>query len=129
LRPGGTFYIWVLKYEPLVTPLVNSLRAVTTRLPVGVFSRLATLLAPVFQVFCRTMDALGIRSYSRFSRREAALALMDIFATPYAHYHSFSEVAQWFESNGFVSVWPCNDSRRGFGACGRLVEKPAAVAA
>jgi hypothetical protein len=53
------------------------------------------------------------------SRREAALALMDIFGAPYAHYHSFDEVARWYGSEGFDEIWGCNDGRRGFGVCGR----------
>ena len=38
LRPGGTFYIWLYKYEPYVTPLVNSIRVVTTRVPPDAFA-------------------------------------------------------------------------------------------
>jgi SAM-dependent methyltransferase/uncharacterized protein YbaR (Trm112 family) len=120
LRPGGTFYVWLYKYEPVVTPVVNGLRFVTTRLPPAVFSRLATLLAPLFQLFCWLVNRLGIRAYPVLSRREAALSLMDIFGAPYANYHSYDEVREWFESEGFGEVWPCNDDRRGFGTCGRL---------
>lgn len=116
-RPGGRFYVWVLKYEPIVTPVVNSLRAVTTRMTPPRFARVAWAAAPAFQLLSRALNALGVRAYARFSRREAALALMDIFGTPYAHDHSFEEVASWFECEGFGEVWRCNDYRRGFGAC------------
>jgi hypothetical protein len=53
------------------------------------------------------------------TRREAALALMDIFGAPYAHYHSFAEVSDWFRTEGLDEVWTCNETRRGFGVCGR----------
>lgn len=117
--PGGTLYVWVYKYEPIVTPVVNMLRAVTTRVPPSLFARVARRSAGAFQLFCRTLDALGIRRYSALDRREAALALMDILGAPYAHYHSFEEVTRWYRSEGFDEVWGCNDGRRGFGVCGR----------
>ena len=119
LKPGGTFYVWFYKYEPIVTPIVNTLRAATTRLPAPVFAKVANVMAPPFIGFCWLVDALGVRRYPSMTRREAALALMDIFGAPYAHYHSYPEVAEWYRSEGFVETWPCNDDRRGFGVCGR----------
>jgi 2-polyprenyl-3-methyl-5-hydroxy-6-metoxy-1,4-benzoquinol methylase len=120
LRPGGTFYVWLYKYEKWVTPVVNSIRAVSTRIPPAAFARVAQLLAIPFIGFCKTVNALGIRAYSSQTRREAALALMDIFGAPYAYYHTFEEVAEWYKAAGFGEIWPCNDGRRGFGVCGRL---------
>jgi SAM-dependent methyltransferase len=120
LRPGGTFYVWVYKREPVVTPVVDAIRKVTTRLPANVFAVVARLLAPLFQVFVRTVSALGIRAYEPMQRREAALALMDIFGAPYAHAHTYDEVREWFVSEGFDEVRSCNDDRRGFGVVGRL---------
>ena len=120
LRPCGTFYVWLYKHEAVVTPVVNGIRALTTRLPPAAFARVATWLAGAFQLFCRATTATGVRSYPPVSRREAALALMDIFGAPYAHYHSFDEVKGWYDDVGFAEVWGCNESRRGFGVCGRL---------
>ena len=119
LREDGTFYVWLYSYEPRVTPVVNTIRAVTTRVPAPLFARVAGLLGSSFQLFCTAVDALGVRSYPRLSRREASLALLDIFGAPYAHYHSFPEVERWYRDCGFDDVWKCNRSRRGFGACGR----------
>jgi SAM-dependent methyltransferase len=118
LREGGRFYVALYKYEPFVTPLVNTIRAVTTRIPSPLFTRIAKLMAVPFQVFRSAVSALGIRKYSRASRREAALALMDIFGAPYAHYHSFTEVKQWYDAHGFEETWKCGDYRRDFGVCG-----------
>jgi hypothetical protein len=98
---------------------VNAIRSVTTRLPPERFTHLAELGAEPFRLFCILLDAAGLRSYPRLSHREAALALMDIFGAPHAHYHSFPEVVEWFRADGFDAVWECNDDRRGFGACGR----------
>ena len=120
LRPAGTFYVWLYKHERFVTPLVNTIRALTTRLPAALFARMAQLMAVPFRGFCMAVNALGIRAYGRLSRREAALALMDIFGAPYAHYFSYEEVADWFRAKGFEQMWLCNESRRGFGVCGRL---------
>ncbi|MDQ4145392.1 MAG: class I SAM-dependent methyltransferase, partial [Actinomycetota bacterium] len=119
LRPSSTFYVWLYRYEPVVTPLVNALREVTTRLPQPVFAEVARRMSGTFSLFCSTLDRLGIREYPPLTRREATLALHDIFGAPYAHYHSFDEVAQWLEEEGFDEIWPCNETRRGFGICGR----------
>ncbi|MGI8917990.1 MAG: methyltransferase domain-containing protein [Pyrinomonadaceae bacterium] len=119
LKPGGTFYVWLYKYEKLVTPVVNSIRAVSTKISPSSFARIADLMALPFIGFCKTVNALGIRDYSKINRRESALALMDIFGAPYAYYHSYDEVLSWYKSEGFGEVWPCNDGRRGFGVCGR----------
>lgn len=118
LRPGGTFYTWINKYEPVVTPVVDTIRILTTKIPSSAFARVAQVMAVPFLGFCWMTNALGVRSYSRLNRREAALALMDIFGSPYAHSHSFPEAKEWYSAAGFDNIWPCNDSRRGFGICG-----------
>ncbi len=123
LKPGGTFYVWLYKREQGVTEVVNSLRAVTTRMRPATFARVASALAVPFQAFRAGANALGLRKYPPTTRRESALALMDIFGAPHAHAHSFPEVAGWYDEEGFGEVWPCNDDRRGFGACGRLSAK------
>jgi hypothetical protein len=99
---------------------VNGIRVVTTRIPPARFARLAQALGGTFRAFCSATNRLGIRSYPPLTQQEATVALMDIFGAPHAHSHSFEEVARWYESEGFVQLWPCNDDRRGFGACGRL---------
>lgn len=119
VKPGGTFFVWVYKKEPVVTALVNSIRAVTTRIPPSAFARVADVLGPAFIGFCRAVDKLGLRTYPAMKRREASLALMDIFGAPHAHYHSYPELEGWYHSEGFRDTWPCNDGRRGFGVCGR----------
>lgn len=120
LRPEGTFYVWLYKHEKWVTPLIKSIRAITTRVSPANFASVARLMSVPFIGFCKVVNALGIRSYSKLNRREATLALMDIFGAPYAYDHSFDEVAGWYKAEGFSEVWPCNESRRGFGVCGRL---------
>ncbi|HUE80796.1 MAG TPA: class I SAM-dependent methyltransferase [Pyrinomonadaceae bacterium] len=120
LRQGGTFYVWLYKYEKWVTPIVNGIRTVTTRVSPSNFAPIAQLMAVPFIAFCKTVNALRIRSYGKMTRRESALALMDIFGAPYAYYHSFDEVAEWYRAAGFTEVWFCNEGRRGFGVCGRF---------
>lgn len=125
LKTGGTFYVWLYKYEKIVTPIVNSMRFVTTRIPAAIFAKIANVMSIPFIGFCWTVDKLGIRQYETPSRKEAALAVHDIFGAPYAFYHSFEEVAEWYKSEGFTEIWDCDDSRRGFGVCGKT---PAAKA-
>ena len=119
LRPDGTFYVWLYKYERIVTPVVNTIRRGTVRLPAPTFDRLARAGAGAFRGFCAVLNRTGVRAYPPLTQREAALALTDIFGVPYAHYHSFPEVEGWFRSEGFDEIWPANESRRGFGVCGR----------
>lgn len=120
LKEGGTFYVWLYKYENVVTPIVNSMRAITTRIPAPIFATIADITAIPFIGFCWTVNKLGIRKYETPQRREAALAVHDIFGAPYAHYHSFDEVSQWYNSVGITEIWACNDDRRGFGVCGKM---------
>jgi SAM-dependent methyltransferase/uncharacterized protein YbaR (Trm112 family) len=129
LKPGGVFYVWLYKYEPVVTPLVNTIRAITTRIPSRTFTRISRVMALPFIVFCKTVNALGVRSYPSMTRREAALALLDIFGAPYAHYHSYDEVKEWYRAEGFPEIWGVNETRRGFGVCGRLPQPTLATAA
>ncbi len=124
LKVGGTFYVWLYKYEKIVTPTVNAIRALSTRIPPSSFARIARFMALPFMGFCQALNALGIRKYSGMSRREAALALMDIFGAPYAYYHSYDEVFGWYKAEGFGEVWHCNEGRRGFGVCGRDSSAP-----
>jgi uncharacterized protein YbaR (Trm112 family)/SAM-dependent methyltransferase len=124
LRAEGTFYMWVYKYEPYVTPIINMIRFLTTNLPTPVLVKLAKMMAVPFKLFCATVSALGLRYYPNLSNKEAVLALMDIFGAPYAHYHSFEEISEWYKNRGFGEIWSCNYSRRGFGVCGRLAVKP-----
>jgi SAM-dependent methyltransferase len=119
LNANGTFYVWLYKYERIVTPIVNAIRTITTRLPASTFSIVAKTMAVPFIGFCWIVDRLGIRSYKIPDRNEATIAVHDIFGAPYAHYHDLDEVKTWFASAGINDVWPCNDGRRGFGVCGR----------
>lgn len=119
LKQGGTFYVWLYKYENVVTPIVNSLRVITTRIPASIFAAIAEITSIPFIGFCWTVNKLGIRQYETPNRREAAIAVHDIFGAPYAHYHDFDEVSEWYKTEGIEDVWPCNDGRRGFGVCGR----------
>lgn len=121
LKDGGTFYVWLYKYENIVTPIVNSMRTITTRIPPPIFAKIADITSIPFIGFCWTVNKLGIRKYEMPDRKEAALGVHDIFGAPYAHYHSFEEVSDWYKSVGVTDIWACNESRRGFGVCGKIL--------
>jgi SAM-dependent methyltransferase/uncharacterized protein YbaR (Trm112 family) len=123
LKKGGTFYVWLYKYENVVTPIVNTLRAVTTRIPAAIFARIADITSIPFIEFCWMANKLGIHQYETPDRREAALAVHDIFGAPFGHYHSFEEVSDWYKSVGITKIWACNEGRRGFGVCGKIPVK------
>jgi SAM-dependent methyltransferase len=119
VRPGGSYYVWLYRHEPGVTTIVNALRKITTRLSPTAFARVAWLMAPAFMCFTAAANALGLRSYRNMSRRSAALALIDIFGAPYAHAHTYEEVAAWYEEAGFDRPKLVGLERRGFSVCGR----------
>jgi uncharacterized protein YbaR (Trm112 family)/ubiquinone/menaquinone biosynthesis C-methylase UbiE len=120
LRDGGTFYVWLYRHEPYVTPVIDAIRTVTTRVPPPVLARAATALArPALAVRAAT-TALKVRGYPPATPAEAAHGLIDTFGAPYRRHHSFDEIAGWFRDEGFTSVWRCNEGRRGLGVCGRL---------
>lgn len=118
LKPDGVFSVWVYSYERGVTEIVESLRAVTTRVPPGLFARVATAAAPAFVAFTWLANKTGIRQYGRMSRKAARIALLDIFGAPYCHHHRFEEVEGWFREHGFADATKVAVSRRGFGAIG-----------
>ena len=120
LRPGGLFYVTLFKYERYVTPLVNGVRALTTRVPPPAFAEVAKRLAVPFLALRHAVTALGLRSYPVLTRSEAAVALMDLLGPPRAHYHRLDEVIEWYRSAAFDDVWVTGDWRRSFGVCGRL---------
>ena len=107
-------------FFPIVRDIPHSMRTITTRIPAPIFARIADISAIPFIGFCWTVNKLGIRKYETPQRREAALAVHDIFGAPYAHYHSFDEVSNWYNSVGITEIWACNDDRRGFGVCGKI---------
>ena len=123
LKDGGVFYIWLYKYEKFVTPILNTMRAATTRIPAPIFAKIAGAMSFPFIGFCWMINKMGIRQYEKLDRREAMIAVHDIFGAPYAHYHSPEEVKGWFDSVGITESWKSNDNRRGFGICGRIVAK------
>ncbi|MBA4184556.1 MAG: hypothetical protein H0X49_11175 [Acidobacteria bacterium] len=118
LKEGETFYVWLHKYKNIITLIVNSMRAITTRIPAPIFAKIASVMSVQFIGFCWTMNKLGIRKHETPSRREAALRFHDTFGALYAHYHNFEEASGWYKSVGFTEVWDCNENRRGFGVCG-----------
>ncbi len=127
LRPGGTFYLWVYRRQHIVSAAVTAIRSATTRVPPGRFSVLADRAAPAVLLACRVLNAVGIPKYVR-TRRESALALIDVFGTPYMHFQSPEQVRRWFTARGFDDVWLTNDnSPRGFGMCGRLSESASSL--
>lgn len=126
VKPGGRFYVWLYRHEKFVTPLVNAIRKVTTRLEPRVFFVIAVALSPVFQLFTYVLRKFRIRDYRPLTWRASALALMDIFGAPHANAHSFEEVCQWFKEAGFESPRLCSLERRGFSACGTKMQESAA---
>lgn len=125
VKPGGRFYVWLYRHERGITPVVNAIRRVTTRLPPTMFFGIALVMSPAFQVFTRTANLTGLREYRPMTWRSSALALLDIFGARYAHAHTYEEVSEWYLEAGFEQPRLCSLERRGFSVCGRKAESVA----
>jgi SAM-dependent methyltransferase len=119
LKPGGSFYVTLFKYERVVTPVLIGVRALTTRVPTPAFAWLARRATAPYSAARRAATSLGIRSYAPLEPSEAAVALMDLLGPPRAHYHSVEEVLGWYRAAGFDEVRVTHEARRSFGVCGR----------
>jgi uncharacterized protein YbaR (Trm112 family) len=130
VRPEGVLSVWVYGYERFVTPLVESIRRLTTRVPPSLFAKFATVCAPLFQGFCWGVNKVGLRTYGRAyqrSRHAARTAVMDIFGAPYCHWHTVDELNRWFRQHGFTHTAEVARSRRGFGVIGIRRQRQASV--
>ncbi len=120
IKSGGKYYVWLYRHEPFVTPLLEGIRVITTRIPPRIFYWISLAAAPFFMGLRVILNATGLREYGPTSWKAAALALIDIFASPYAHPHSPTEVKGWFEEKGFVDFGVVEIKRRGFGARAKM---------
>ena len=113
LRPGGRLVIWVYGKEGMGPYLafVGPLRAITTRLPHAILSRLCDVLNVALDAYialCRWLP-LPLRDYARntlarVSRDVRKLTIYDQLNPTYARYYTRDEARELVESAGFRDV-------------------------
>jgi SAM-dependent methyltransferase len=119
LKPGGRIAIWVYPRERgLVEWIMNSQRALSTRLPVGLLERLCRLSAPIgglkrklMASRWRLLERLGVALHlatigvSMHPDPEVRVCdTLDWYAPRYLSRHTAAEIAGWFRDAGLTDV-------------------------
>jgi len=105
VAPGGKLYVQLYRRRPLWIHLINvSLRAVTTRLPLGLLYRLCHLASPAHAALSRLMHALRGETPPRSTRRERAVQMFDNYSPRYQYRHTVPEIMQAMRELGFVDL-------------------------
>jgi SAM-dependent methyltransferase len=119
LKPGGRIVVWVYPRErAIVEWIMNTHRAISTRLPIGLLERLCRLSAPIGGLKRKLMAS----RWSLTERMGVALHLatigvsmhpdpevrvcdtLDWYAPRYMSRHSFDEVLGWFRDARLTDV-------------------------
>jgi SAM-dependent methyltransferase len=119
LKPGGRIAVWVYPRErPIVEWIMNTQRAFSTRLPIGLLERLCRLTAPISGLKRKLMasrwrltERMGVALHlatigvSMHPDPEVRVCdTLDWYAPRYMSRHSFDEVAGWFRDAGLNDV-------------------------
>jgi SAM-dependent methyltransferase len=129
LRPGGRIVIWVYPRErPALEAIIRVHRGISTRLPLGLVSRLSRLTAPIGGLKRRLMLS-GNRAVARFG---VVLNLMTIgvsmhpdpevrvcdtldwYAPLFMSRHTPDEVRSWFVEAGLIEISDLSGSQNHF---------------
>jgi SAM-dependent methyltransferase len=135
VKRTGWFQVWVYGREGngWIIHFINPIRAVTSRLPLGILNVLSWLVAVPLQLCAQTLYQipwLGIRlPYSRYIRWLAAFRIPKVHAivfdhalTPVAHYMSRADCEDIVENTGWVISEIVHNRSMSWGLCARHSE-------
>jgi 2-polyprenyl-3-methyl-5-hydroxy-6-metoxy-1,4-benzoquinol methylase/uncharacterized protein YbaR (Trm112 family) len=105
-RPGGKLYVQLYRRRPAWIHAINvALRAVTTRLPMGLLYRLCYVATPVHAGLSRLMHLLrGEPAPPRATARERAVQMFDNYSPRYQYRHTVPEILELFRSAGYEDL-------------------------
>jgi ubiquinone/menaquinone biosynthesis C-methylase UbiE/uncharacterized protein YbaR (Trm112 family) len=105
-KPGGKLYVQLYRRRPTWIHIVNvTLRAVTTRLPLGLLYGLCYAATPLHAALSRLMHALrGEPAPPRATARERAVQMFDNYSPRYQYRHTVPEIVDLFRSEGYGDV-------------------------
>ncbi|MES1245316.1 MAG: methyltransferase domain-containing protein [Acidobacteriota bacterium] len=129
VKPGGKLYIQLYRMRPAWIHLINvSLRAVTTRMPMGLLYRLCYLASPAHAAMSRLMHRLrGEPAPPQATARERAVQMFDNYSPKYQYRHTVPEIMELFRSEGFEDlrdVTLANEARHMLAVLGRKAVTP-----
>jgi 2-polyprenyl-3-methyl-5-hydroxy-6-metoxy-1,4-benzoquinol methylase/uncharacterized protein YbaR (Trm112 family) len=105
-KPGGKLYVQLYRRRPTWIHLVNvTLRAVTTRLPMGLLYGLCYVATPVHSALSRLVHRLrGEAAPPKATARERAVQMFDNYSPKYQYRHTVPEIMDLFRSEGYENL-------------------------
>lgn len=124
VKPGGKLYIQLYRLRPAWIHAINvSLRAVTTRMPMGFLYWLCYVASPVHSGMSRLMHFLRREpAPPKATARERAVQMFDNYSPKYQYRHTVPEIMELFRSEGFEDlkdVTLANEARHMLAVLGR----------
>ncbi|HEX7181203.1 MAG TPA: methyltransferase domain-containing protein [Thermoanaerobaculia bacterium] len=105
-KPGGKLYVQLYRRRPTWIHLVNvSLRAVTTRLPMGLLYGLCYAATPLHSALSRLVHFLRREpAPPKATARERAVQMFDNYSPKFQYRHTVPEIVDLFRSEGYENV-------------------------
>lgn len=134
VKPGGKLYVQLYRRRPTWIHVINvTLRAVTTRMPMGLLYGLCYAATPLHSALSRLMHRLrGEAAPPRATARERAVQMFDNYSPKYQYRHTVPEIMDLFRSEGFEELKDVtldNEARHMLAVLGRKALAPAAETA
>jgi SAM-dependent methyltransferase/uncharacterized protein YbaR (Trm112 family) len=106
VKPGGKLYVQLYRRRPAWIHAINvSLRAVTTRLPMGLLYGLCYAMTPLHAAASRLMHFLrGEPAPPQATARERAVQMFDNYSPPFQYRHTVPEILDLFQSEGYTDL-------------------------
>jgi 2-polyprenyl-3-methyl-5-hydroxy-6-metoxy-1,4-benzoquinol methylase/uncharacterized protein YbaR (Trm112 family) len=129
VKPGGKLYVQLYRLRPKWIHRVNvSLRAVTTRLPMGLLYGLCYAATPLHAGLSRLTHLLrGEPAPPKATARERAVQMFDNYSPRYQYRHTVPEILELFRSEGYTELRDVtldNEARHMLAVLGRKTEAP-----
>jgi SAM-dependent methyltransferase/uncharacterized protein YbaR (Trm112 family) len=106
VKPGSKLYVQLYRRRPAWIHAINvSLRAVTTRLPMGLLYGLCYVTTPIHAALSRLVHFLRREpAPPRATARERAVQMFDNYSPPFQYRHTVPEVMDLFRSEGYEDL-------------------------
>jgi 2-polyprenyl-3-methyl-5-hydroxy-6-metoxy-1,4-benzoquinol methylase/uncharacterized protein YbaR (Trm112 family) len=134
VKPGGKLYVQLYRLRPRWIHAVNvSLRAVTTRMPMGLLYGLCYATTPIHAALSRLMHRLRREpAPPKATARERAVQMFDNYSPPFQYRHTVPEIMELFRSEGYTDLRDVtldNEARHMLAVLGRKKPEGAGTAA
>ncbi|HKH43242.1 MAG TPA: methyltransferase domain-containing protein [Thermoanaerobaculia bacterium] len=105
-KPGGKLYVQLYRRRPTWIHAINvTLRAATTRLPMGLLYRLCYAATPVHSALSRLMHFLrGEPAPPQATARERAVQMFDNYSPKFQYRHAVPEIMELFRGAGYENL-------------------------